>query len=138
MSNPKAIWEKHKNSLSEDFYNTARRNNPNMQVSYTDTMYNMALLDLEKRVINMGGSDLKNLPQPSHTDDDEQNSLEREYLNEMNYDTEQLGAYVASNEEKLTNEQHVVKNSIMESVDRTGEQRCGERCCGVCGYCGLI
>ncbi len=114
ISNPLDIWMRHRDFLAEDFLHTARQNANNMELTFTDGIYNQALLDLESRVIAMGGTDLKNLPKPQHTAEE---YLAQEYLQECNYDVLALTAYVEQNKHKMTDDQRQIFQRVMQSVN---------------------
>ena len=53
ISNPKQLWETHKDSLSEDILHHVQQENPTVEVIYTSTIYNRALLLLEELVLSI-------------------------------------------------------------------------------------
>jgi hypothetical protein len=60
-SNPKTLWEKYKESLSEDVLRQERRENPSMDLNFSTDIYNQALNLLEDRSISMNGKTLSEL-----------------------------------------------------------------------------
>ena len=117
LSNPKQLWESHKESLSEDILMQARRRNPGMDLTYTPDMFNEALIILEDKVLEMVGKDLKQLglPTPQRNLGDR---LSRDMLRETSYDVEQLDKYVAANEPLLVTDQRAAYNGILDQVRR--------------------
>ncbi|GBO12163.1 hypothetical protein AVEN_14835-1 [Araneus ventricosus] len=67
MSSPKQLWMDHKENLSEDILHKARIQQQNMDLDYCEAIFNRALIDIEDKIILLGGSDLKSfgLPQPN-------------------------------------------------------------------------
>jgi hypothetical protein len=43
-SNPKTLWEKYKESMSEDVLRQARRENPSMDLNFSPDIFNQALI----------------------------------------------------------------------------------------------
>ncbi|GBN54287.1 hypothetical protein AVEN_43909-1 [Araneus ventricosus] len=84
MSSPEQLWMDHKENLSEDILLQARIQQKNMDLDYCDAIFNRALIDIEDKIILMGGSDLKSfgLPQPNRNRDSVLPSEER---TERNY-----------------------------------------------------
>ena len=77
LSNPKQLWESHKESLSEDILMQARRRNPGMDFTDTSGMFNEALIILEDKVLEMVGKDLKQLTvRSSHSSTQSRRSIE--------------------------------------------------------------
>ena len=58
VSSPVTLWQKYKNDLSEDIKYQAQLRNPGAEIEYNDRIYNMALIDIEDRIISMGGEQL--------------------------------------------------------------------------------
>jgi hypothetical protein len=110
LSDPKELWVKYKEHLSEDLLHNARISSDNHDLQFTSDIFNKTLCLLEDIVINMGGRSLSayNLPDPRREVDFEMHCSEKD-------DAENLLTYVADNECKLTAEQKIVYDSIMES-----------------------
>ncbi|GBM23366.1 hypothetical protein AVEN_258860-1 [Araneus ventricosus] len=120
MSSPEQLWLNHKENLSEDILNEARIQHQNMDLDYCDIIFNRALIDIEDKIILLGGSDLKSfgLPQPNRNRD---SVLPSEELTESNYDTDVLTAYIEENEPKMVQDQKEAFEKITRAVfDRLG------------------
>ena len=65
LSNPKQLSKTHKDSLSEDILHHFQQENPTVEVIYTSTIYNRALLLLEALVISKSNKALKDFGMPS-------------------------------------------------------------------------
>ncbi|CAF3387997.1 unnamed protein product [Rotaria sp. Silwood1] len=120
LSNPRQLWESHKESLTEDILMQVRRQNPGIDLVYTSDMFNQALIFIEDKVVEMGGKYLKDLGLPipqRHMSD----RLSREMLRETSYDVNELNKYLLTNEPLLTEDQRIVYNAILNLVkEKTG------------------
>ena len=117
LSNPRQLWESHKESLAEDILMQACRQNPGMDLVYTSDMFNQALIFIEDKVVEMSGKDLKELGLPTpqrHLSD----RLSREMLRETSYDVDELNKYLSANEPLLTRDQRTVYNAILNLVKK--------------------
>lgn len=112
-SHPKTLWEKHRESLSEDILHEARRINPD--VHYTDDIFNQGLIQLEDKCISINNKLLSQLglPAPARGRNDIQ---DRDVLRERQYDVQQLRAFVETQKGILTNDQRLAYNTVMERV----------------------
>lgn len=115
VAEPLQLWESYKNDLSEDFLRGLQAEDPSAGFDFNDAIYNEALLDLESRLQNMGGVSVSSfgLPQPRNLP----NALATEYMRELNYNTDEMAAHVATNEPLLLEEQRSVYNRILLSVN---------------------
>ena len=88
---------------------------PESNVSYSDEIYNQALIDIENRTLAMGGKTLREhgLPQPVRGND---NALTTEILQETCYNINSLTRYVNENEAKLLVDQRIVYDTIIDRV----------------------
>jgi len=84
-SNPLEIYEHHKESMAEDFLRLQRTRLGNVELGFNEDIFNLALNDLQDRVLSMGGRQLSEygLPQPQTVDNDR---LAREYRREIDYE----------------------------------------------------
>lgn len=115
-SNPVQLWEDHKESLAEDFYNVAKRQNPTVDVAYTDFIFNKALRDIRRKIQAIGGDGLYGLPEPGEGDDDDNLA---DYMREVNYDANTLSVFCEENEGRLTDDQRRAFQSVMQSVNQS-------------------
>lgn len=116
LSNPFNLWEKHRNSLSEDIKRRLELQLDSEELINMKDVYNRCLILIENGVMSIGGQSLPQygLPQPSRS----QNILpNREYLIETSYDVEILEKEVAAKEINLTNEQQMVYHRVLESIE---------------------
>ncbi|KIH57822.1 hypothetical protein ANCDUO_11985, partial [Ancylostoma duodenale] len=86
-SNPQSLWEKYKESLSEDILRENRRINP--EVSFCTEVFNQALILLEDKCISISSKTLSELGlhAPSRSGAE---LVQSEVLRERNYDIEEL------------------------------------------------
>ena len=116
-SSPLDIYDHHKKSMAEDFLHQQRIRLGNMELDFNEDIFNLALNDLQDKVLSMGGRQLSEygLPQPVAVDNDR---LAREYRREIDYDRAEQQAYVEQHEALLTSDQREVYNSFCSMVDR--------------------
>ncbi|CAF1021035.1 unnamed protein product [Adineta steineri] len=116
-SDPKQLWESHKESLTEDILREARRQNPGMNLNYTPDMFNQVLIILEDKILQLIGKKLEkfDLPTPQRN---RSNSLSSEMLRETSYDVKELDAYVAANEPLLVPDQRAAYNAILDLIKK--------------------
>jgi len=84
-------------------------------------VYNKCLVTLEDTVLSLGGKSLQHygLPQLSRCEAVFQN---KDYLREINYDSNILAQYINFNEHLLNNEKSCVYNKILEGIEKkTGQ-----------------
>ncbi len=100
------LWESFKESLSEDLLLAARRREPSVEISFTEDIFNEALILLENKCLGLIGKRLKELglPEPKRSLD----RIPREILAQTNFDFDELQAYVDENEPKLTEELRLI------------------------------
>ena len=108
LSNPLDIYDHHKESMSEDFLHQQRTQLGNSDLSFND---NMALNDLQNKVLFMGCSELSEygLLQPQAVNS---NRFARVYHREIDYNQGEQQAYVEHNVPLLTADQQEVFDSF--------------------------
>ena len=117
LTDPLQLWNTHKDSLAEDFLNQVRKQNPELQIDFTDAMYNCALLDLEKQLMAMGSNLLSTFGLPSPLQHDHETGITADYIRETSYDTAQLAVFINENEPRMLQDQKQAFNTIMASVN---------------------
>ncbi|XP_063922978.1 uncharacterized protein LOC135137287 [Zophobas morio] len=90
-SDPKGLWEKHKESMSEDILLRARRNNPGLDVQYSEVIFNEALISLEDVCMSINNKILNQLGLFS-PERDRNDVIDRDVLREKQYDVDALQA----------------------------------------------
>ena len=115
-SNPLDIYEHHKESMAEDFLHQQRTQLGNADLSFNDDIFNLALNDLQDKVLSMGGRELSEygLPQPWAVDSDR---FARVYHREIDYDQGEQQAYVEHNVPLLTADQREVYDSFCSMIE---------------------
>ena len=100
-SNPLDIYEHHKESMVEDFLHQQCTQLGNNDLSFNDDIFNLALNDLQDRVLSMGGRELSEygLPHPQKVDDDR---FARVYHREIDYNQAEQQAFGEQNVPLLT------------------------------------
>ena len=84
-SNPLDIYDRHKEYMAEDFLHQQRTRLSDNDLNFNDDIFNLALNDLQDKVLSMGGRELSEygLPQPQAVDNDR---FARVYRREIDYD----------------------------------------------------
>ncbi|XP_071575067.1 uncharacterized protein [Temnothorax nylanderi] len=116
LSEPLSLWEKYKDSFSEDIMRQVERELKGSAQNMIDEVYNRCLVMIEDAVMALGGQELEQygLPQPKRFGGVLGN---RDYLRETNYDVNALEEVVSNNEGLLTDEQFVVYRHVLSSVE---------------------
>ena len=106
-SNPLDIYEHYKESIAEDFLHQQRTRLGNVELGFNEDVFNLALNDLQERVLSMGGRQLSEygLPQPQAVDNDR---LAQEYHRQIDYNQDEQRAYVEQYVPLLTSDQQEV------------------------------
>ncbi|RCN34924.1 hypothetical protein ANCCAN_19224 [Ancylostoma caninum] len=112
-SNPRSLWEKYKESLTEDILRKQRRTNP--EVNFCAEIFNQALILLEDKRISISSKTLSELGLhgPSRTGAE---LVQSEVLRERNYNTEELERFVQDNEPLLMPDQRLAYEAIMDVI----------------------
>ena len=115
-SNPLDIYEHHKEHMAEDFLHQQRTRLSDNNLSFNDDIFNLALNDLQDKVLSMGGRELSEygLPQPQAVDNDR---FARVYRREIDYDQGEQQAYVERNVPMLTSDQREVYDCFCSMID---------------------
>ncbi|XP_030762665.1 ATP-dependent DNA helicase RRM3-like [Sitophilus oryzae] len=117
LSDPLSLWEKFKDSFSEDIKRQLERDLLDSAQRLMDEVYNRCLILIEDAVLAQAGQDIGQygLPRPKRSGASFGN---REYLRETNYDLGALREVVLSNEETMTNEQNYIYQQILGNIDK--------------------
>lgn len=118
-SDPTALWDKHRDSLSDDYLLQMRRsaNNPDLQPS--DIIYNKALIDIEDKCLSIINKPLKQLGLTSPPRDDV-DIADTVIVRETNYDQNELLQFVETNEPLLVDDQRTAFNKIIQKMSDGG------------------
>ncbi|XP_054711426.1 uncharacterized protein LOC129221016 [Uloborus diversus] len=111
-----SLWEKYKDSFSEDIQFQHERQLQDSALSTKDKAYNQCLILIEDTVQTLGGQRLMDygLPQPERFETNLQN---REYMRETNFDLENLKKKVHNAEASLTGEQSSVYQKVLNNLE---------------------
>ena len=115
VSDPLTLWNNFKNELSQDFLFTDQFSCDDNNLTFSDTHYNSALIDIENCLYTFGCQTLSayNLPLASRSSTENNPSL---ISLETSYDARILQNFVAENVNKLLPDQRVVFNNVLDSV----------------------
>ncbi|QQP49076.1 ATP-dependent DNA helicase, partial [Caligus rogercresseyi] len=116
LTNASQLWDKYRDSMTEDILLQARRQADDEYPQFTPTMYNQALIFLEDKVLEIGGCSLDNyaLTTPDRI---QQRLISRHMLRETSYANDLLQQYVDDNEPLLTPDQTDAYTKIMLKVN---------------------
>ena len=114
-NNPLEIYEHHREAMTEDFLHQHCARLGNMELDFNNDIFNLALKDLQDKVLSMGGRELSEygLPQPQAVDNDR---FARVYHREIDDQGEQQ-AYLERNVPMLTSDQREVYNCFCSMID---------------------
>ncbi|KAG8198601.1 hypothetical protein JTE90_026498 [Oedothorax gibbosus] len=115
LSDPLSLWEKYKDSLSEDIKLQVEKQLLGNVQHVMDEIYNRYLVLIEDAVLSLGGQSLAqySLPRPKRSGNILGN---REYMREASYDKSALIQVVSNRESSLTDEQLSVYHQILASI----------------------
>ena len=99
-SNPKELWDKFKDSLTEDILHRERINTNDETIEFSEAMYNEALVLLENKCLEINNKTLfqVGMVAPIRA---ENNPLDRDMRREIDYNPRELQTYLAANLPKL-------------------------------------
>ena len=102
--------------MAEDFLHQQRTRLGNVDIDYNDNIFNLALSDLQDKVLSMGGRELSEygFPQPQAVDNDR---FARVYRREIDYNQDEQQAYVERNSPLLTTDQREVYDCFCSMID---------------------
>ena len=116
-SDPKGLWVRHRDYMTENILYQAQRREPHVDITFTDAMYNEALCRIDDQVHSMSGRGIKmfglDAPQRNATA-----SLSREVLREKSYDVANLQQFVATNKVRLNEGQRKAYEAIKIFVEQ--------------------
>ena len=115
-SNPFDIYDHHKESMAENFLHQQHTRLGNSDLDFNDNIFNLALNDLQDKVLSIGGKELSEygLPQPQAVDSDR---FARVYHREINYNQGEQRAYVEHNVPLLTADRQEVYDSFCSMIE---------------------
>ncbi|UYV61805.1 hypothetical protein LAZ67_1006674, partial [Cordylochernes scorpioides] len=114
-ANPKDLWEKYKDYMSEDILHRMRRINANPNIQFTSNIYNEALILIEDGCLTIANKSLTELgmiaPNRSGID-----IFDRDIQRETHFDVNELQAFVRINLPKLILEQRTAYDTIINAI----------------------
>ncbi|GFW76494.1 ATP-dependent DNA helicase [Trichonephila clavipes] len=114
-SNPKALWEKYKDYMSEDILHRLRAANQNPDIQFTPNVYNEALILIEDICLTIANKALVQLGMPA-SNRPANNLFDRDLQRETHYDSDELGTFVRTNLPQLILEQRIAYDRIMRAI----------------------
>ncbi|KAI5699530.1 hypothetical protein M8J75_004357 [Diaphorina citri] len=118
ISNPRQLWEKYREFLSEDFTHQVAQVHVGTLVSsgQMDIVFNKCLVELEDLTLSLAGQPLENYSLPKPVRSAENIISNRIYLAELAYDTSTLESFVIEKMPLLNVEQNYVFETVLKSV----------------------
>ncbi|XP_017468423.1 PREDICTED: uncharacterized protein LOC108360582 isoform X2 [Rhagoletis zephyria] len=114
VSDAVELWNKFKESMSEDILQRKRREAGNRNLDYNQLIFDESLCELNKIVISLCGKTVADFSLALITD---ANTIHNTiYAREKSYDQHKLLEIVRQNEDKLNSEQKSIYNSVSSSV----------------------
>ena len=117
IANPAQLWEKLKEVFCRDIQYQAGVVAGKEGIPFSEAMFTEGLIDLEDKVLNMGGFFLDHYGMKSPDRTAGMKSEPKELLREMAYDVEELNTYVRNNEIMLLDDQWEAYNAFLRSVE---------------------
>lgn len=119
ISNLNELWNKQKENKASDILQQHRHNLNNRELAITPQILNEALILVEDQLLKISGKMMSDFDMESPTrieERDRQFLQDRDYLSETTYDANQLSIFVQENEQKLTDDQRLAYNTIIDNV----------------------
>lgn len=114
-SNPKELWEKYKDFMSEDILHSLRETNRNFDIQFTPNVYNEALILIEDICLGIVNKPLVQLGMfaPTRSVND---LFDRDLQRETHFNVNELHSFVQRNVPRLNPEQRTVFYTIMDAI----------------------
>ncbi|GFS84158.1 hypothetical protein TNCV_2365311 [Trichonephila clavipes] len=113
--NPKDLWEKYKDYMSEDILHRLRAANQNPDIQFKPNVYNEALILIEDICLTIANKALVQLGMPA-SNRPANNLFDRDLQRETHYDSDELGTFVRTNLPQLILEQRIAYDRIMRAI----------------------
>ncbi|GBM89301.1 hypothetical protein AVEN_88466-1 [Araneus ventricosus] len=116
-SSPRFLWDKFRESMSEDFLARVHQNNVIYGIQFSSDIFNKVLIVLESKCMSICSKTLSQLglQSPERNLDITNNA---DLLREKNYNTAELGKFVEPNKPLLTDDQRKAYDYIMECINK--------------------
>ncbi|GFX94828.1 ATP-dependent DNA helicase pif1 [Trichonephila clavipes] len=114
-SNPKDLWEKYKDYMSEDILHRLRAANQNPDIQFTPNVYNEALILIEDICLTIANKALVQMGMPA-SNRPANNLFDCDLQRETHYDSDELETFVRTNLPQLILEQHIAYDRIMRAI----------------------
>ena len=98
ISEPLRLWNKFKEDLSKDILYRSKL--INSESIYNDNIFNLSLIDIEDKLVSIGGKELINYGLPK-TNRSNLQPLTNQIIRETSYDINELEKFIEENEYKL-------------------------------------
>lgn len=116
-ADPVKLWEQFKESLSEDILRQIRIANQDIDIQFTDDIFNEALIMIEQKCISISNKTVLELGLPA-AKYNQNNITNKDLLRERNYNVEELQTFVENQKRLLVDDQKVAFETIMNQFQR--------------------
>ncbi|XP_064647485.1 uncharacterized protein LOC135500168 [Lineus longissimus] len=116
LSDPKAIWDQHKEAMAEDYLHQQQQQHPQLQLQVNDAIYNLVLQTIEDKLQSFPGGrsvDYYGLPKVLR----DETSLFREVVNETSYNHSEMQEIIQSRSNSLTPDQAAIFSQVTHLTD---------------------
>ena len=121
---PIKLWEEFKDDIAQDILHQHRQIVNNEEADFNDDIYNKCLVQIEDKLLCIGGRHLNSYGLPSTIRSEFENHYDVEYQREINYNCEEEAESANNNIARLNNEQNIVFKEFTEMIAdyEAGEQ----------------
>lgn len=115
-ADPLSLWERFKESLSEDILHRVKIANPNIDIQFSEDIFNESLILIEEKCSSICNKTLfqLGLPTPNYH---QRIIINKELLRERQYNIEELQMYVENQRQLLVNDQKLVFETVMNRYE---------------------
>lgn len=115
-ADPLTLWERFKESLSEDILRQIRFANQDNDIQFSNDIFNESLIMIEEKCMSLSNKTVfeLGLPAPKYQ---QNNIMNRDLLRERNYNVEELQTYVENQKRLLVNDQKEAYETIMNQFE---------------------
>ncbi|KFM73771.1 hypothetical protein X975_17061, partial [Stegodyphus mimosarum] len=115
QANPKDLWKKYKDYMSEDILHRMRRINANSNIQFTSNIYNEVLILIEDVCLTIANKPLTELGMIALNRSDN-DIFDRDIQRETHFDVNELQTFVRINLPKLVLEQRTAYDTIVNAI----------------------
>jgi len=114
-SNPKGLWEKYKDYMSEDILYRLCATNQNSDIQFILNVFNEALASIKGICLAIANKALVQLGMVT-SNRSANEFFDRDFQRESHFDVDELGTFIETNLPKLCPEQRIAYDRIMHTI----------------------